>query len=152
MASRTVCFADRSTRRSATVTISAPEAARASRVWSLEAYLPVPTMMRERKLRAPRVQVSVVSGISASSHEGYDFEPVTGGELGVGVASARDDLAVAFDGDGAVRQTELTDECGDGSASIHCSRLSIYHHINGDRHRGEPTTTAPGWLAPGHYS
>src|SRR5215510_11543383 len=100
MASSTVCLLDRSTRRRATVTISVPEAARASRVSSLEAYLPVPTMMRERKVRSPRVQVSWVSDISASSDEGDDLEAVAVGEHGGRVEGARDDLAVALDGDG----------------------------------------------------
>src|SRR5947207_1268470 len=127
MASRTVTLLVRSMRRSATVTISAPEAARASRVCSLEAYLPVPTMMRERKVRAPRVQVSEsraadwVSGMSASSHEGDDFQTVAGKELGGGVEGAWHHLVVALHGDGTPRQTELTDEAGDGGALVHGS-------------------------------
>src|SRR6185436_11492405 len=109
MASRTVCLLERSTRRSATVTISAPEAARASRVSSLDTYFPVPTMMRERKVRLPRVQVSIisdissvlgVSGISATSYKGDDLEAVAGGEHGGRVLCPRHDLAVALDGDG----------------------------------------------------
>src|SRR5687767_14705225 len=98
MASSTVCLLPRSMRRSATVTISVPEAASASRVCSFEAYLPVPTMMRDRNVRAPRVQVSLVVDssviMSASSDEGDDFEAVTGREHGGGVERARHDLAV----------------------------------------------------------
>src|SRR5918992_5204552 len=43
--------ASKSIRRTATVTISAPEAATASRMVSNESYFPVPRMRRERKLR-----------------------------------------------------------------------------------------------------
>ena len=50
----------RSTRRTATVTISAPDASMARTISSLLRYFPVPTMRRERKLRPP-----MVSGASA---------------------------------------------------------------------------------------
>src|SRR5438034_11110492 len=45
--------ASRSMRRSATVTISQPEAASAALVSSALRYLPVPSINRERKLRPP---------------------------------------------------------------------------------------------------
>ena len=66
----------RSTRRSATVTISAPDASSASRVSSSEAYLPVPTMMRDVKVRPPSDQVSdidmcfILVAKSAAADEG----------------------------------------------------------------------------------
>ena len=49
---------DRFTRRTATVTISAPDASMAAAVSSKLLYLPVPTTRRERKLRPATVQVS----------------------------------------------------------------------------------------------
>src|SRR5690606_28221246 len=46
------------TRRTATVTISAPLASIARRVSAKSLYLPVPTISRERNVRPPRVKVS----------------------------------------------------------------------------------------------
>ncbi len=46
----------RSTRRTATVTTSAPEAAIASVISGLVRYFPVPTMRRERKVWPPMVR------------------------------------------------------------------------------------------------
>jgi hypothetical protein len=45
--------ASRSTRRTATVTISAPEARNAATVCSASLYLPVPTISRDTKVRPP---------------------------------------------------------------------------------------------------
>src|SRR5687768_551991 len=107
-ASRTVgSFEDRSTRRSATVTISAPEAARAARVSSSDLYLPVPTISREVSVRSPSFQESV---ISASSDEGHDLEPITVGEEGGRMLGTWDDLEVALDGDALVAEAELAEE------------------------------------------
>ena len=49
----------RFTRRTATVTISAPEASSASRIRGKVAYLPVPTIRRERNGRPPKTKGSV---------------------------------------------------------------------------------------------
>src|SRR5438876_8452573 len=48
----------RSTRRTATVTMSAPEASWASRMTWRVGYLPVPTMRRERNSRPARINES----------------------------------------------------------------------------------------------
>ena len=50
----------RLTRRTATVTISAPEASMAAAVSGPSLYLPVPTMRRERKRRPAMTRSSVV--------------------------------------------------------------------------------------------
>src|SRR5688572_14026124 len=149
MASRTVCLLERSTRRSATVTISAPEAAIASRVSSFEAYLPVPTMMRDWKLRAPRVQVSFMS---ASTDEGDDLEVIALGQHRRGVHRARHDFSVALDGDRLAREAQLPDQRRDRRAWVHRTWLSINDYVDVHRHRRERTTTPPGWLAPGQNS
>src|SRR6202521_3562834 len=56
-----------STRRSATVTSSAPEAASASAINSGLANLPVPTMRRERNVRPPSSNRSVTASATYSS-------------------------------------------------------------------------------------
>ena len=55
------------TRRTATVTISAPEATMASRVSAKSLYLPVPTIRRERKRRPATSKVSSSRTVAASS-------------------------------------------------------------------------------------
>src|SRR6266550_6100355 len=82
----------RSTRRTATVTISAPDASMASIICAFDAYLPVPTMRRERNSR-PAItngcgSVTVAGegktarslAISASAYEVDDFECVVLGK------------------------------------------------------------------------
>src|SRR5688500_3053256 len=125
MASRTVCLLDRSTRRRATVTISAPDAAIASRGSSMDAYLPVPAMIRDRNVRPPRVQVSLSEDISASSDEGDDLDAVAFGENGGSMQGARHDLAVALDRDGLSSEAELADEGGDRGPLVHPPLLAI---------------------------
>ena len=54
--------ADKSTRRTATVTISVPDASCAAFITWNEGYLPVPTTSREENVRPAIVKVSVVTG------------------------------------------------------------------------------------------
>src|SRR5687768_12920469 len=61
------------TRRTATVTISAPDASTAAAFSSKLLYLPVPTISREVKVRPATLQLS---GTSAASDEMDDLEPV----------------------------------------------------------------------------
>ena len=65
---------------------------------------------------------------------------------------ARDDLAVALDSDGFAGKTELVDEARDGGSLVHHALLPVDDHVDLDRHRGQATTVAPGWLAPGRHS
>src|SRR3954463_12666931 len=77
----------RSTLRTATVTTSAPDASIAAIICAFDAYLPVPTMRRERNSRSPmtkgvasEVSRSGVAVTSASSDEVHDLEVVTRAE------------------------------------------------------------------------
>src|SRR3569833_446915 len=63
------------TRRTATVTISAPDASTDAAFCSKLLYLPVPTISREPKLRPATDQLSVMI-VSASANEGDDLEIV----------------------------------------------------------------------------
>src|SRR5688572_18940615 len=133
IASRTVgSFDDRSTRRSATVTISAPDAASAARVSSSEAYLPVPTMMRDESVRPARVQVSF---ISASSDEGDELETITCEDHRRRVIRPRDDLAIALDGNSAIAEPQLSEQYGYGRAVFDFLRLSVDDYVDARRHR-----------------
>src|SRR3954467_455963 len=82
----------RSTRRTATVTTSAPDASIASIICALDAYLPVPTIRRERNSRPAMAKgcgsLRVIEEIrsacatgSASAHEGDDLDGIVGCKL-----------------------------------------------------------------------
>src|SRR6185436_14494721 len=105
----------RSTRRTATVTMSAPEASWASRMTCRVGYLPVPTMRRERNSRPARINESLMVSIVpplprrsppaagpplASADEGHDLERVAVVQAHGGVLGARHHAAVVLDGDG----------------------------------------------------
>jgi hypothetical protein len=88
----------------------------------------------------------------AASDKGDDLDAITGGEHGRGVEGARHDFAIALDGDGLSGQAEVTYQTRDSGSFVHQPLLSIDDYVDVDRHRGEATTTPPGWLAPGLYS
>src|SRR5207245_3141339 len=85
----------RLTRRTATVTISAPDSSCAWRMISLLEYLPVPTMSRDVKSLPPSTRF--VSCISTTSHGPNDFHAVTVAQRHRGVRRLRRDLAVHRD-------------------------------------------------------
>src|SRR5689334_8361556 len=99
----------RSTRRTETVTTSAPDASMAAIICAFDAYFPVPTIRREWNSRSPMtngvssaVSRSGVAVTSASSDEVHDLEvvPRTEHDRRIGVAIAQD-LPVVLDHDEA---------------------------------------------------
>ena len=64
------------TRRTATVTMSAPEAACACAITACEEYLPVPTMSREANVRPAITKGVSVTAFLPASDEVHDLEPV----------------------------------------------------------------------------
>src|SRR3954447_24470714 len=82
------------TRRTATVTISAPEASCACTITALEGYLPVPTIRRDVKVRPARTKASI--GL-ASTHEVHDLDFVAVVHDFAVIVRAADDHEVALD-------------------------------------------------------
>ena len=91
------------TRRTATVTISAPDASTAAAFSSKLLYLPVPTISREVKVRPATVQVSALTvllrGHSTASHEMDDLVIVAVLDADSPSVDARHDFQVALDRD-----------------------------------------------------
>src|SRR4249919_2413869 len=83
------------TRRTATVTISAPDASTAAAFCSKSLYFPVPTISREVKVRPATVQLSV--NVSTPANEVDDFIGVAVLDHDLAEGRARHDLQVAFD-------------------------------------------------------
>src|SRR3954468_24838231 len=98
------------TRRTATVTICAPEASTAAAFCAKSLYLPVPTISRDEKARPATCQVS---SISAPAHEGDDLIIGAVLDLDGGERRARHDLEVALDGDATRLETQLQRQLGD---------------------------------------
>src|SRR5688572_33141667 len=106
----------RSTRRTATVTMSAPEASCASRMTCRLGYLPVPTIRRDLNSRPARISPSPMVPIVAlaPADEGDDLHRVTVAEARRGVLGARDHAPVVLDGDARAVQREDAQQVGDG--------------------------------------
>src|SRR5688572_30930156 len=92
---------DTLTRRTATVTISAPEASTAAAFCAKSLYLPVPTISREVKVRPATVQLSALMSVTAfmspASDEMDDLVIVAVFDLDLPKRRARHDLEVALD-------------------------------------------------------
>src|SRR5688572_16470790 len=117
------------TRRTATVTISAPEASTAAAFSSKLLYLPVPTISRELNLRPATVQLSVsIPGrtvTSAASDEMDDFIFVAVHDNRFAESRARDHLAVALDRDPQRIELELAQHLRNCDAGTDPAGLAV---------------------------
>src|SRR2546423_10336298 len=87
------------TRRTATVTMSAPDAACACAITACDEYLPVPTMSREEKVRPAMVKgVSVISERLSATHEVDDFDAIAVSDQRRRERAAPHNHEVVFDG------------------------------------------------------
>src|SRR5512147_2844611 len=101
------------TRRTATVTISAPAASMARRVSSKSLYFPVPTISRERYALPPISKLSLTA-LSPSADEMHDLDDVAGSQRPPRVLVARQHFLVQLDRQAAAAQRQLRDQIGDG--------------------------------------
>src|SRR5688572_24631408 len=114
---------DTLTRRTATVTISAPDASTAAAFCSKSLYLPVPTISREVKVRPATVHVSVKSSTPANEVDDLIGVAILDDDLAEG--RARDDLQVALDRDPLRIQPDLGDQLRQRSAWRHPAVLAV---------------------------
>src|SRR4051812_23733350 len=122
------------TRRTATVTISAPDASTAAAFSSKLLYLPVPTISREAKVRPATVQVSAATACGAftstTSNEMHDLEPVAVVRLDLRQGRASHDLQVALDGDFARVESDRLEHCGDAASGAHRPGFAVHDYRN----------------------
>src|SRR5689334_3319295 len=105
------------TRRTATVTISAPEASWARTITGYDGYLPVPTMSREVNVRSAMTSGSVsVTGVllAAAADEVHDLHFVLVLDARGLVGPAPDDDLVVLDSDAARIDAQPGQQGGDG--------------------------------------
>src|SRR4030095_10702634 len=112
------------TRRTATVTISAPEAACACAITACDEYLPVPTMRRDLNVRPaltkgasgnpqPRFPLSTsFLVVLATAHEIHDLHSIAFADEDVRVRFSLDDVLVMFDRNAPRIDIELVEQRG----------------------------------------
>src|SRR2546423_5051178 len=128
----------RSTRRTATVTTSAAAASIASIICAFEAYLPVPTISRERNSRPAIVNGcgsvivaeeirSACATTSASAHEVDDLQRIVSCELyhRQGRAVAQNG-SVALDDDSARVEVERGEKISDRESDRHATLGAVH--------------------------
>src|SRR5690242_10351760 len=126
----------RSTRRTATVTTSAPDASMARIISSLERYLPVPTSRREWNTRPPMVSgmsfttsTAVVIG-SPSAHEMHQLDRVTLGDAHIAQRRPAHDAAVVLDDHGARVELQRRQQLQQRRAVGDGARLAVHHDLD----------------------
>src|SRR4051812_6088804 len=142
----------RFTRRTATVTMSAPEAACAWAITACDEYLPVPTMRREAKVRPAMTNGSLViadlhdhrqrgtAPALTAADEVHDLDLVALGDHRRVVGGALDHELVALDGHAPCVDVELRQQ------RAHAQRLGeiVRVAVQSDGHsRVEPVATGP---------
>src|SRR6185369_9547324 len=117
------------TRRTATVTISAPDASTAAAFSSRLLYLPVPTISRDVKVRPATVQLSGETDCgafnSASSNKMHDLERIAVSDGDLAQSCARDDLEIALTRALLRVETQLTEHRGDAESAGHSPPLTV---------------------------
>src|SRR3954464_251929 len=105
------------TRRTATVTMSAPDASWACCMTANDEYFPVPTISRDLNSRPAITSGSFMSltpTATPTAHEVDDFNLIAVLHIGAVVQSALDDREVVFHCNATRVHAQLHQECGQG--------------------------------------
>src|SRR5690242_4140670 len=115
------------TRRTATVTMSAPDASCARRITVKDEYFPVPTMSRDRNSRPAITRVSSIVGSRALSatDEVHDLHLIPVANLGRVVLCALDDVEIMFHGDAARVDAEMLEQRAERQRSRHVDAIAV---------------------------
>src|SRR5215203_3634330 len=124
----------RSTRRTATVTTSAPDASIARIMSAFEAYLPVPTIRREWNSFPPMMRgatsraFSIATPISAATDKVDDLQYIAlvQVERSIGIPISQDCPVVLYHYEAGV-DSERAQEARDGTAGLKLPRGSVHH-------------------------
>src|SRR5690242_4580683 len=130
------CERSRFTRRTATVTTSAPEASMARCIVSASGYFPVPTSRRDWKVR-PAIMNGVSRSappalvISSASDEVHQLDRVARGHAHLAQAGAANDLPVVLDHHGARVELEHREQFEERGAGRYAARRAVHHDVDG---------------------
>src|SRR6202140_1866143 len=117
------------TRRTATVTISAPLSSTAARVSAKSLYFPVPTIKRDLNDLPPRSNKSLILGscilvtanfVSSAADEVDYLDTVARLDDGRRVAGPRDNLAIDLDCDAALARVEALEQREESKVAVDC--------------------------------
>src|SRR2546428_6747151 len=124
----------RFTRRTATVTMSAPDASSARTIVSVSRYFPVPTMRRDWNVRPPvargasGARSTAVVMVSPASHEVHQLDRVARGHADLGERGAAHDAAVVLDDHRARVELERLEQLEQRRARVHRARLPVHRY------------------------
>src|ERR1043165_10062601 len=112
------------TRRTATVTMSAPDASCACAITACDEYLPVPTMRRDRNVR-----FAIVKGVStmalSATHEIDDLDAVAVADEGRCEHRAPDDHLIVLDGHAPRIDVQALEQLLNGHGLIEIVRIPV---------------------------
>src|SRR5581483_1392276 len=111
------------TRRTATVTISAPEASCARTITAGDGYLPVPTISRDVKVLPAITRLSMAS---ASADEIHDLNLIAVAHLGRVVSAPFDHVQVVLDGDAPRIDLQTGEQGRDAHRPAQLERLPVH--------------------------
>src|SRR5262245_440685 len=138
------------TRRTATVTISAPDASCARCMMECDEYLPVPTISRDLKVRSAIVKVSATFNPRAlalltAPHEVHDFDLVPIGDGRPIERVLLDDPEIVLDGHAAGIDLQLRQQPRDADRRGDFKRIAVqlYQHCNSILYDVAPCTDWP---------
>src|SRR6266851_4054710 len=136
----------KSTRRTATVTTSAPDASSARIISSCERYLPVPTSRREWNTRPPMVRGmsfttsrAVVIG-SPSSYEMHQLDGIARGDAHVAQRRPAHDAAVVLHHHGTRVEFQCRQELEQRRAVRDGAPLAVHHDLDRLTHPVNPSS------------
>src|SRR6266404_1728488 len=117
------------TRRTATVTISAPDALTAAAFSARLLYFPVPTISRELKVRRATVHVSALKSCcavnSSTSNKMHDLEIVAVLDADFAEGRTRHDFEVSLDGYPQRIESEAVHHLGHADSARHSTVLAV---------------------------
>ncbi len=139
----------RFTRRTATVTTSAPDASIARVIVSMSEYLPVPTMRRDWNVRPP-----IVSGVSStvstavviaspSTDKMHELNRIAGRDFHVAESWPAHDAAIVLDDHRARIELQLSQDFEQGRTLSELLAFSVHHHVHQLFHATNPVRHRP---------
>src|SRR6266853_1820741 len=130
----------RFTRRTATVTMSAPDAEIACVIVSLSRYFPVPTIKRDRNVRPPMVSgmsfrtASAVVIASSASHEMHELDRIARRHAHRGEGGPAHDRAIVLHHDGPRVEVQRLEQVEQRPVPHHRPWLTVYDDVDGVAH------------------
>ena len=116
------------TRRTATVTMSAPDAACACVMTACDGYFPVPTISRDLNVRPAITKGVSVTTRCSSTNEVHDLNGIAVPDDGVGERLPFDDVQIMLDSDAPRVDREPAEQLGHGERLLELERVPVQRY------------------------